>query len=593
MSGKGLILGGVSLVLAAYAFVLVKRRRQALTVATDMAPIRRRQPLKDRMLQTLQFSVVPLTAYSTYANYQLMTLYVRDTTSLTASLSHVLFPVCVVLFVFSISVNFLVIRQLFVMERTSNPAFQRHFYAHSTAVGVFCSLALFRFDCLQLCACRAFEWPSLSAPISVPFRYKLCKWMTREVYIADVPWLVVSGIALLTTSQAGDLGKQSASERVAYVLGLKVLLILRTALTTQIEAAMLDPASQERLLLDDFANPDRNHVLADRNKGLRQEWFIPRAELALGRVISSGSFSQVFEAQLAGQGVAVKAVLQKDAAGSAEQGAAKVDLEARLLAQLHHTNVVRFLGLSFGDPGNVLLIVTELLHLDLYTLLQQDNSARGCESSSRWLAFANDICCGMRFVAAKGIIHRDLKPTNVLVSKAGVCKICDFGISAVLYNTHAGLATQIQTANQGTLAYAAPETRCTPARYSSAADVYSFGITLWTMWTGRVPSLAESADRPPKPNDCPRRVTDFMKACWHEEPKLRPSFGGMQGFFDEVEVGAGSVERSEEGWHSNGTLQSSFGGSRPGYDSVVSNRSFAKFVDGYTAGSTGVDSLIQ
>jgi hypothetical protein len=499
------------------------------------------------------------------------------------SLSPVLLPVCAVLFVISITVNFVVIRQLFAMERKSNPAFQRHFYAHSTAIGMFCSLALFRLDCLQLCACRAFDWPILSAPMSVPLRYKLCKWMTREVYIADIPWLVVSGaITLLATAQAQD-----DIEKARGVLTLKVLLILRTALTTQIQAAMLDPASQEKLLLDDFVNPDRNHVLADRNKGLRQEWFIPREELSLGRVIASGSFSQVFEAQLAGQGVAVKAVLQIDAAGSAEEGAANVDLEARLLAQLHHTNVVRFLGLSFGDPGNVLLIVTELLRLDLYALLQQDDAARGCESFDRWLAFGSDICCGMRFVASKGIIHRDLKPTNVLVSKAGVCKVCDFGISAVLYNTNAGLATQTRTANKGTLAYAAPETRCTPARYSSAADVYSFGITLWTMWTGQVPLLGENETRPPNPNGCPRRVTDLMKACWHAEPKLRPSFGSMQGFFDEAEAAsaseAGDVERSEGGWLSNDTGQSNTGDdARSGYDSVVTNSSFSKYVDGYS-----------
>lgn len=133
----------------------------------------------------------------------------------------------------------------------------------------------------------------------------------------------------------------------------------------------------------------------------------------------------------------------------------------------------------------------------------------------------------MNFLHTCGIIHRDLKSLNLLVSKNYDVKICDFGLSRVVDTRNA------MTSNIGTVAWIAPELFAKKI-YTEKADVYSYGIILWELWTRlmpfhdvetfSVPVLVSRGERPDVPKDMPLEWRKLMKAAWNQKPTSRPSF---------------------------------------------------------------------
>lgn len=137
------------------------------------------------------------------------------------------------------------------------------------------------------------------------------------------------------------------------------------------------------------------------------------------------------------------------------------------------------------------------------------------------------------------ILHRDLKASNILVNKAvSHAVICDFGLSRL--SEHA--ASQSRTGQStgppvpvGTAYTMAPEVMVGDP-YTSAADVYSFAVVLWEMWTGRVPFpglkpiqlmfAVSEGNRPPLDEAdawCPE-LADLVRCCWQVAPNERPDF---------------------------------------------------------------------
>lgn len=132
----------------------------------------------------------------------------------------------------------------------------------------------------------------------------------------------------------------------------------------------------------------------------------------------------------------------------------------------------------------------------------------------------------MAYLHSRNVIHRDLKPSNILLTREHRTKISDFGMSVA--NTGQEL-----TAETGTYRYMAPEV-IRHEKYSSNADVYSFGLCLWQLITREVPfatmtpiqaayAVAEGR-RPTIPSSIPRRLQEIIMACWDQDSRKRPSF---------------------------------------------------------------------
>src|SRR5213078_5126599 len=89
-----------------------------------------------------------------------------------------------------------------------------------------------------------------------------------------------------------------------------------------------------------------------------------------------------------------------------------------------------------------------------------------------------------------GVIHRDVKPSNILVDKAGEPRLCDFGIAKQV--AERGITMTGMTL--GTPEYMSPEQIQSPQALDHRSDVYSAGIVLYEMLTGRVPFQADTTD---------------------------------------------------------------------------------------------------
>ena len=101
-------------------------------------------------------------------------------------------------------------------------------------------------------------------------------------------------------------------------------------------------------------------------------------------------------------------------------------------------------------------------------------------SLQKLIAFSLDIARGMEYIHSQGVVHRDLKPENVLIDGDFHLKIADFGIACE--EAHCELLAD----DLGTYRWMAPE-MIKRKSYGRKVDVYSFGLMLWEMLTGRIP----------------------------------------------------------------------------------------------------------
>lgn len=148
--------------------------------------------------------------------------------------------------------------------------------------------------------------------------------------------------------------------------------------------------------------------------------------------------------------------------------------EARAAGQLSHRNVITIhdLGEHEGQPY---LAMEYLTGEDLQRRLARPEPM----SLGRKLEIAAEICDGLSYAHRRGVIHRDIKPANVFITDEGVVKILDFGLARMV-------ATEVTASNMmlGTLNYMAPE-QVRGERTDSRCDIFSFGVVLYEMLSGR------------------------------------------------------------------------------------------------------------
>lgn len=145
----------------------------------------------------------------------------------------------------------------------------------------------------------------------------------------------------------------------------------------------------------------------------------------------------------------------------------------------------------------------------------------------------------MHYLETQHFVHRDLAARNILLASTRQAKISDFGLSRALCANN----NYYQASNGGKwpLKWYAPES-FNYGTFSHASDVWSFGVTLWEMYSfGQAPygdmkgvdvtQLIERGERLLKPDACPDNVHKIMSNCWNYKPKQRPTFRYLANFF--------------------------------------------------------------
>ncbi len=200
-------------------------------------------------------------------------------------------------------------------------------------------------------------------------------------------------------------------------------------------------------------------------------------------MIGEGGMAHVIQARSPdGRDVALK-ILK---ASRFKTGLTRFKREFRALSRINHPNVINVE--SYGDIHNHPFIAMEYVDgIDLHQTIR--GFPRDDDKELRWERCEEllvDICRGLAHVHQRGLVHRDLKPSNIMVTLEGHAKISDFGIVKDLDSRNDPFASRTLV---GTWAYASPE-QIQGSPLDHRSDLYSLGIILFAMLTGRRPFSA-------------------------------------------------------------------------------------------------------
>lgn len=163
-------------------------------------------------------------------------------------------------------------------------------------------------------------------------------------------------------------------------------------------------------------------------------------------------------------------------------GRKRFEREIQLVAQLQHPNIVSVFDAGVTADGRAYFVMDYIRGLPLREYVRRNQMSM--ESA---IGLFRDLCHAVHHAHQRGVIHRDLKPSNVLVTADGVVKVLDFGLAKSLLPA---MDTAVSETGQfiGTLAYTAPEQlHGRLDRIDQRSDVYSLGVMLYELLTGRYP----------------------------------------------------------------------------------------------------------
>ncbi|KAM8974441.1 tyrosine-protein kinase Fes/Fps isoform 2-T2 [Pelodytes ibericus] len=258
---------------------------------------------------------------------------------------------------------------------------------------------------------------------------------------------------------------------------------------------------------------------------IKDKWVLEHEEVILGERIGRGNFGEVYSGRLSTDNTPVAVKTCRDTLPPDMKD--KFLLEARILKQYSHPNIVKLIGVC--TQKQPIYIVMELVQGgDFLTFLRNDCPKIKVKDLIRMV---ENAAAGMEYLESKHCIHRDLAARNCLVTEKNVLKISDFGMSR---EEEDGVYSATGGMKQIPVKWTAPEA-LNYGRYSSETDVWSFGILLWEAFTlGAIPyttmsnqqtrEAIEQGTRLPVPEMCPEEIYNLMLRCWEYEPRKRPTF---------------------------------------------------------------------
>jgi serine/threonine-protein kinase len=212
----------------------------------------------------------------------------------------------------------------------------------------------------------------------------------------------------------------------------------------------------------------------------------------------------------------IMAALNNPAAGNQAGGLHPKLREAVIMAQLKHQNIVQLITVE-GNNGSLFMVMEYVRGESLDKLIRRERGIK----PQRALDIAIGVCSAIAFAHSSQVIHRDLRPANILMTSDGLPKVTDFGTSRIL-DMH---REQYARTRIGSPPYMAPEHFQGKAVLQS--DLWSIGITIYEMLTGKVPfydidpleiaKFFSSAKDFSPPHICnpqvPRHFSDVVMKC--------------------------------------------------------------------------------
>ncbi len=283
----------------------------------------------------------------------------------------------------------------------------------------------------------------------------------------------------------------------------------------------------------------------------------PKEELTTGsifagryqivEVLGKGGMGKVYKAidKKLNEEVALKII--KPEIASDKKTLERFNNELKFARKIAHKNVGRMYELM-EEKGTHFITMEYVPGQDLRGLIRQSGQLAVGTS----ISIAKQVCEGMAEAHRLGVIHRDLKPQNIMIDKEGNARIMDFGIARTLKAkgiTGAGVMV-------GTPEYMSPE-QVESKEVDQRSDIYSLGIILYEMVTGRVPfegdtplsvAVKHKTEAPPDPRrintQIPENLSRLILNCLEKDKEKRcQSAGDVHSELDKIEKGIPTAER--------------------------------------------------
>lgn len=195
----------------------------------------------------------------------------------------------------------------------------------------------------------------------------------------------------------------------------------------------------------------------------------------------------------------------------------RFERESFIIARLNHANIIHVIDRGISTADMPYFVMEYVEGTDLSTTMKMRDVSHGEK-----VDIIIQVLKALSYAHKNNVIHRDIKPDNILIDEDGVVKILDFGIAQFYGDQHQRDAKTSTGTVMGTYSYMSPEQRKSSDNVTIHSDLYSVGVVMYELFTGKIPS-----GHFPVPSRLNREITPeldrLILRCLKPEPENRPS----------------------------------------------------------------------